>query len=154
MRTCKGENEMKPEPVLNDAILAEKLQKDPELQKFYHQEQLILEVTELVAKLMHKHKINKTEFAKRLGKGKSYITQLLDGTSNMTLRTISDVFVALESMLVVNAGPLCLESTQPYDESYYELENAEQATKRGVLPEESDSPVVNNEIRIIGRAAA
>lgn len=123
------------DPLLNDALLADKLQKDPELQKFYYQEQLILEVTELIAKLMQKYKVSKSELAKRLGKGRSYVTQLLDGTSNMTLRTISDVFVVLDSMLVVKAGPLSLEIGQAYDESDYEFEDTSQVVQSGIAPE-------------------
>ena len=127
--------EMAADPLLNDALLADKLQKDPELQKFYYQEQLILEVAELIAKLMQKYKVSKSELAKRLGKGRSYVTQLLDGTSNMTLRTISDVFVVLDSMLVVKAGPLSLEIGQAYDESDYEFEDTSQVVQSGIAPE-------------------
>jgi len=79
--------------------LDEKLQKDPELRKHYQQEKLILDVTELITKQMKKNKVNKTQLANLLGVGNSYVTQLLDGTSNMTLRTISDVFTALDSEL-------------------------------------------------------
>jgi len=129
---------MNAESLLNDVVLADKLQKDPELQKFYYQEQLILEVTELIAKLMQKCKVNKSELAKRLGKGRSYVTQLLDGTSNMTLRTISDVFVGLDSMLVVKAGPLSLEIGQTYDESDYEFEDTSKVVQSGIVPEELD----------------
>jgi len=107
---------MEAEQLFDDAFLSQKLKNDSELEEFYFQEKLILEVTELVASLMEKKGINKTELARRLGKGKSYITQLLDGTSNMTLRTIADVFVALDSMLIVNSGTLSLECTQSHGE--------------------------------------
>ena len=91
-----------------------KLRKDPELKKHHQQEKLILDVTELIAKLMEKKEINKTKFAELLGVGSSYITQLLDGTTNMTLRTIADVFTVLDSELVVNAGSLSLGLSQTY----------------------------------------
>ena len=91
---------MKAEELMNDVVLNKKLQKNPELKKFYYQEQLILKVTELISKLMLKEKVSKTKLAKRLDVGKSYVTQLLDGTSNMTLRTISDVFTALDSQFM------------------------------------------------------
>ena len=94
--------------------LAKKLQKDPELEKFYQQEKLILGITELIAELMEKEKINKTKLAELLGVGKSHITQLLDGTTNMTLRTISDVFTALDSELIVNASSLSFDVVQDY----------------------------------------
>lgn len=100
---------MKNKQVVIDSSLDE-LEQDIELKKFYQQEKLILDLTELVSKLMKEKKINKTKLAELLGVGKSYITQLLDGTTNMTLRTISDVFFVLDSMLVVNTSSLSFES--------------------------------------------
>lgn len=44
---------------------------------------------------MEETQITRAELARRLGTSKGYVTQLLDGTANMTLRTVSDVFVAL-----------------------------------------------------------
>ena len=112
--------------------LNKKLKKDPELKKYYQQEKLILDVTELVSKLMEKKRINKTKLAGLLGKGNSYITQLLDGTTNMTLRTISDVFTSLDAELVVNAGSLSLELGQTCE---YEADDLMQTTI-DTLPEE------------------
>ncbi|MBN2513574.1 MAG: helix-turn-helix domain-containing protein [Sedimentisphaerales bacterium] len=132
------------EYILNDAILAENLHDDSELKYLYHQEKLILEVTEIIAKLMHKHKVNKSELAKRLGKQRSHVTQLLDGTSNMTLRTISDFFVALDSMLIPTAGPLGLDKGQAYDDSYYEFENEHHSVQSGVCPEQLVCEVFGN----------
>ena len=126
---------MKVEELMNDAVLNEKLQKNPELKKFYYQEQLILEVTELISKLMLKEKVSKTELAKRLDKGKSYVTQLLDGTSNMTLRTISDVFTALDSGLAVKPVPLSLEVDQSI---VYVAEDETQFVVKMPSPEDLD----------------
>ncbi|WLD10858.1 helix-turn-helix transcriptional regulator [Planctellipticum variicoloris] len=39
--------------------------------------------------------MTRSELADRLGKSKGHITQILDGTANLTLRTVSDVFFAL-----------------------------------------------------------
>ena len=120
------------EQILDDAIFSEILQDDIESKNLYYQERLILEVTETIAKLMHKHDVSKSQLAEKLGKGRSYVTQLLDGTSNMTLRTISDVFVALESMIIPAAGPLSLGRGQAYDDSYYEFEDEHQSVQSGV----------------------
>jgi len=95
--------------------LIDNLVYDSEEMKFYLQEKLILETTELIAAIMEEKGINKSELAKKLGRSKGYITQLLDGRANMTLRTISDVMWALDSSLAVNANPLGFEagSKQP-----------------------------------------
>lgn len=99
------------------------IKNDPELQKFYCQEKLIFEITELISELMEKKKVSKTKLAKLLGVGKSYVTQLLDGTSNMTLRTISDVFTALDAELAVNADLLNLDNAIV---SEYEIQDESQ----------------------------
>lgn len=55
------------------------------------QEELILKVTEALYELMEEKQLNKTYIAENLGKSKAYISQLLSGSRNMTLRTLSDL---------------------------------------------------------------
>jgi len=61
----------------------------------FNQECAILELTELICRIMQETGVGRAELARRLGKTKGYVTQLLDGRANMTLRTIADVFTAL-----------------------------------------------------------
>ncbi len=86
--------------------LIDDLAYDSEDMKFYLQEKLILEITELISELMEEKGIRKIDLAQKLGRSKGYITQLLDGRANMTLKTISDVMWALESDLFMNSEPL------------------------------------------------
>ncbi len=72
----------------------------------WHQERSILEATEMICSLMKSQKVSRAELARRLQKSKGYITQLLDGATNMTLRTVSDVFVALGKEFHPSASPL------------------------------------------------
>jgi transcriptional regulator with XRE-family HTH domain len=60
------------------------------------QEELILDATELISKIMAENNISKAELARRLGKTKAYVTQCLSGEQNLTLRTLADIFTALE----------------------------------------------------------
>lgn len=75
--------------------LKEQITKNRAGLKIWHQERAILETTELVCEIMEEQNISRVELAKRMGVTKGFVTQLLDGTANMTLRTVSDVFVAL-----------------------------------------------------------
>ncbi len=86
--------------------LTEKLTKTAEGMRLYQQERAILEVTELVCQLMDEQDVSRSELATRLGRTKGYITQLLDGRANMTVRTISDVFTALDRAVHFQEGPL------------------------------------------------
>ena len=71
--------------------------------RLLHQERAILAVTELICAIMDENGVSKTELAARLGKSKGYISQILDGTANMTIRTIADVFTVLGKTLTVSA---------------------------------------------------
>ena len=76
------------------SLFEEKI-KNSEFAKMIAQEDIILEVTEKIVELMQKENVTKTELAKRLGKSKGFITQLLNGNRNFTIRTIADIFYAL-----------------------------------------------------------
>lgn len=55
------------------------------------EEELILEVTETLCDAMETRKISKTQVAAKLGKTKGFVSQLLAGGRNLTLRSIADV---------------------------------------------------------------
>lgn len=68
---------------------------DPEFRKLLAQEEFILEVTEIICELLDKDKISRKELADRLGKSKGFISQLLGGGRNLTLRTVADILHVL-----------------------------------------------------------
>jgi|tagenome__1003787_1003787.scaffolds.fasta_scaffold20500693_2 transcriptional regulator with XRE-family HTH domain len=69
------------------------------------QESLILEVTEEICRVLQETKMSRQELAKRLGKSKGFVTQVLSGDRNMTLRTAADLATALDHRLQVRAVP-------------------------------------------------
>ncbi|MBX9792529.1 MAG: helix-turn-helix domain-containing protein [Pirellulales bacterium] len=77
------------------STLTARLTSTPAGMKLWQQERCIFETTERLCELMELHKVSRSELAKRLGTTKGYVTQLLDGSANMTLRTLSDVYLAL-----------------------------------------------------------
>lgn len=66
-----------------------------EFEQYLAQELLIESVTEKLLELMEREDVSKAELARRLGKSRAYITQILDGSRNMTLRTVADVAHAI-----------------------------------------------------------
>lgn len=68
---------------------------DPEFRKLLAQEELILEVTETICDILENEKISRKELADRLGKSKGFVSQLLNGGRNLTLRTVADNFHVL-----------------------------------------------------------
>lgn len=58
-------------------------------------EELIYNVTEDLIVLLEKLQVSKVTLARHLGKSRSYITQLLSGSRNMTLGSLADICFAL-----------------------------------------------------------
>lgn len=75
--------------------LFEELGSDETDRRLLAQEAAILEVTELICQLMEEQSVSRAELARRLGKSRAYVTQMLDGSTNLTIRTIADVLFAL-----------------------------------------------------------
>jgi transcriptional regulator with XRE-family HTH domain len=65
--------------------------KDPD----YIVEGVLLAATERICELMDKHEISRAELARRLGKSRAYVTRMLNGQPNMTLKTLTQIAVAL-----------------------------------------------------------
>jgi transcriptional regulator with XRE-family HTH domain len=80
----------------------ERFESTPEGKRLLAQERLILQATERILELMQQQNVTRTELARRLGKSKSWISQLLAGEANFTLRTLADVFAALGKRAVVD----------------------------------------------------
>ncbi len=77
-----------------------------EYQRLVEEETLIFEATELLSELIEAEQINRKELADRLGRSKGFVTQILSGERNMTLRTLADFAFALEHRVEVAASPL------------------------------------------------
>ncbi len=89
-----------------DKTLVEQVTSTPEGMRLFQQEALLLEVSESICGLMEEKGISRSKLAELLGKSKSYITQALDGRTNLTLRTIADFFTALDSAARISVVPL------------------------------------------------
>jgi transcriptional regulator with XRE-family HTH domain len=79
---------------MKTTILDEYL-KDEEFRRLFAQEDLIMEVTETLCELLEKEEVSRKELADRLGKSKGFISQLLNGGRNLTLRTVADILHVL-----------------------------------------------------------
>lgn len=64
-------------------------------ERIFAKNSLIFNVTEDILVFMEQNDISKNELSKRLGKTKAYVSQMLDGSRNMTIGTFSDICFAL-----------------------------------------------------------
>ncbi|MGA2774169.1 MAG: hypothetical protein ABSG26_25550 [Bryobacteraceae bacterium] len=79
---------------------------DERRRRLYERESLAFDACELISHLMRTERTNKAELARRIGKAKSDITQLLSGSRNMTLHTFADITFALGYRVEFKARPL------------------------------------------------
>lgn len=91
------------------------------------QELLITEVTEAIWEAIEAEGITKTELANRMGATKGYVSQLLSGSRNMTLRTLSDICRAL------GRKPTIIVDTMRGVEKWQTVEGASVVSRAGKL---------------------
>ena len=80
----------------------------------FYAEQLILGLTEQIVAAMKDLIINRAELASRLGVSRAFVTKLLNGNPNMTLKTMASVAKALGCAVNINFCPEDLEVTMVY----------------------------------------
>lgn len=76
----------------------------PYSDKEYISSKLIFDVTEDILIFMEDRGISKKQLAEKLNKDKSFVTQVLSGTRNMTLKTLSDICYELSLPLEIKIG--------------------------------------------------
>ncbi len=84
----------------------DEIMEDPEMRKLLSMEALVAEAAELVAKAMSEQDVSKADLARRLKKSRAWVTQLLNGTANMTVRTLAEAAYALDCEVKLQAQPL------------------------------------------------
>lgn len=88
---------------------------DPQARRVFEQERLALVAAAALLEAMEAQGITKAELAERLGCSRAYVTQLLGGTRNMTLRSLADLAWALDKRLGVVIGPMDSIDFRPLD---------------------------------------
>jgi len=72
----------------------------------FEQERLIVRTSEIICAKLKDKGMNKAMLAKELGNSRPYVTKLLDGTTNMTLRTLSRIMAILGQRVEITIRPL------------------------------------------------
>lgn len=72
----------------------------------FEKERLILEVTEIIERLLEESEMTRSDLAEVTQSSRANITQLLGGTRNMTLGTLAGLGYALEHRFTVRAEPM------------------------------------------------
>lgn len=78
----------------------------PENQPLLEEARLIMEVTELIAEAIEAGNLTRAQVADRMGRSAPFVTQLLSGDRNMTLRSVAGLACASGIRLNVSSEPL------------------------------------------------
>jgi transcriptional regulator with XRE-family HTH domain len=81
------------------------LMADPEFRRLLAVERMVAEASDTIARLMAEQKVTKAELARKLNKSRAWVTQLLSGKANMTVRTLAEVVYALDAEVKLNSQP-------------------------------------------------
>ena len=103
--------------------LLEEYISDPDNMRRFQQERAIYKVTELLEQAMGLSGVSRTQLARRLGKTKAWVTQLLDGEGNKTVRTIADVLAVLGRELRVASAEINIGGELPNDADVFRMED-------------------------------
>ena len=94
----------------------ENLLRESENDPDFHTEELLLDITEQISLRMQELCIRSAELAQRLGVSRSYVSQLLGGKPNMTVRTLVRVAHVLDQRVQIE-----LKSRDTIDRLDYRL---------------------------------
>lgn len=119
-------------------------------QRDYAQERAIVGVTESVVCAMDEAGLNQTEIAARIGKSRGHVSRLLDGTRNMTLRSLADMLWACgKEVSDLRLSPLGV-SFLPAD--MLDTDSAQVASSGQGDAESTHSPVLEVDARAVSVA--
>lgn len=68
----------------------------PERARVFAQEEFIVDVSEAICEELERQGVSRNDLANKLGKSKSFVSQVLSGARNMTLRTLADIAGAID----------------------------------------------------------
>lgn len=122
-----------------------------ENRRLLREEELILETTIALCGAMKRDGVNRAELAERLGRTRGFVSQLLSGGRNLTLRTLADVADALESRVSIEIRPNIATSSEMRWQSFVRQGTACRLLGMSFTPvdkRQTEIPLPNPPVRI------
>jgi transcriptional regulator with XRE-family HTH domain len=104
--------------------LVEQYVEDPVHMRLFQQERAVYEVTELIEAVMAELGISRSQLAAKLGRSKGWITQLLDGDRNKTIRTVADVLAVMGREFRSSQRPIQIQKGEQASAQFEPLANS------------------------------
>jgi len=115
----------------------ELLMENPEYRRLFAIESLTAEASELIARVMAEQNLSKADLARKLGKSRSWITQLLRGNANITVSTLAEVANAMDVEIRLQTQPVNAGSVAG-SSNFYTFETLVQKLDRGKPEKDSE----------------
>jgi transcriptional regulator with XRE-family HTH domain len=112
----------------------DKLMLDPEFKKLYAIEGLIADTAQLIWDLLERRNMKQADLARLLNKTPAFVSQLLNGKANMTLRTLAEVVYALGATVKINAQDESKSPCEAMDDSEMHTHRIHFSTEKGFVP--------------------
>jgi hypothetical protein len=90
---------------------------DMETRRQYERERLVVATANQIGQMMRDLELSRAELAKRLDRSRAYVTQVLAGDRNLTLRSLSDLGWAMGQRVELQFSPLSSLEYRPLDVS-------------------------------------
>jgi hypothetical protein len=81
----------------------DELMLDPEFRKLYAVEGMMADAAQLISELLERRNLKQADLARLLKKTPAFVSQLLNGRHNMTVRTLAEVLFVLGASAKINA---------------------------------------------------
>jgi len=94
----------------------DELMLDPEFRKLYAVEGLIADTAELIWQLLVRRNMKQADLARLLNKTPAFVSQLLNGKANMTVRTLAEVVYALGATVKIYAHDEGKSACEPIED--------------------------------------
>lgn len=114
-------------------------------EKMFLRSELVYNVTEDILLALESIGVSKKELANRLGKSRSFVTQTLSGSRNLTLKTLSDVAYALGAKVKVSFEPNNEQSENLFNDNDYFVDKANNI---GIIVNPFDTNLDNNIVKV------
>lgn len=96
---------------MSRTFISDWLHESPEHEREYRREDLIGSVADEIDRVLRAKKWRQHDLAAALGCSKGHVSQLLNGSRNMTLRTLADIGFALDAEIDVSMSLSALATT-------------------------------------------
>ncbi|MGB7984158.1 MAG: helix-turn-helix transcriptional regulator [Terracidiphilus sp.] len=96
----------------------DELMLDPEFRKHYAVEGFIGDTAELIWQLLVRRKMKQADLARKLNKTPAFVSQLLNGKANMTIRTLAEVVYALDATIKIKSQDESSSTCEAVDDTH------------------------------------